>query len=243
MKRVTAQWRSAARTDMGKVRLRNEDAFLNSPERGVWAVADGMGGHCSGDVASQLLVSRLGALPAQNDLGPRLQAVRDCLQGVNQQLCPERGARARPEQHITGSTVAVLLIEGRHGVCLWAGDSRCYLWRQHMLYQLSRDHSFQQRLIEQEHMSHRHACAHPDARALTRAVGAAPALALEVLEFEVQAGDVFLLCSDGIYQELTPRALGQALSVSAPELAVARLFDDVLSGAARDNLCAVVIAQ
>lgn len=141
------------------------------------------------------------------------------------------------------STVAVLLIEGRHGVCLWAGDSRCYLWRQHMLYQLSRDHSFQQRLIEQEHMSHRHACAHPDARALTRAVGAAPALALEVLEFEVQAGDVFLLCSDGIYQELTPGALGQALSVSAPELAVARLFDDVLSGAARDNLCAVVIAQ
>jgi len=80
---------------------------------------------------------------------------------------------------------------------------------QHMLYQLSRDHSFQQRLIEQEHMSHRHAGAHPDARALTRAVGAAPALALEVLEFEVQAGDVFLLCSDGIYQELTPAHWGK----------------------------------
>jgi len=142
-----------------------------------------------------------------------------------------------------GSTVVALLLEGNRAACVWAGDSRCYLWRGQRLYQLSRDHSRQQQLMDEQQMSGEQALALPGARALTRALGASEHLSLGVLELEVQPGDVFLLCSDGLYQDLTPSELGNALSLVSPRVALARLFDGVLSGAARDNLSAVVIRQ
>jgi len=92
-------------------------------------------------------------------------------------------------------------------------------------------------------MSVEQAAAHPAAQALTRAVGAAEQLTLDVLELEVYPGDAFLLCSDGLYQGLSSDALGTALSLSAPHVALERLFDGALRGAARDNLTAVVIRQ
>ena len=237
MKPTGMTWRSAARTDMGKVRTRNEDAVLDRPQQGLWAVADGMGGHARGDLASLRLVSRLGALPAQTDFESRLQAVRESLHDTHHRLIADSAGT------VSGSTVVVLILEGQQGACIWAGDSRCYLWREQRLYQLSRDHSFARQLMEQEHMSPGQAMAHPDARALTRAVGAGEPLTLDILAFAVQPGDVFLLCSDGLYQDLSPKALGQAMNEDAPHTCLARLFDAVLAGEARDNLSAVVIAQ
>jgi serine/threonine-protein phosphatase Stp1 len=117
------------------------------------------------------------------------------------------------------------------------------MWRGQRLYQLSKDHSLQQQLIDEQQMSVEQAAAHPAAQALTRAVGAAETLTLDVLELEVYPGDVFLLCSDGLYQGLSSDALGNALSLSAPHVALERLFDGALRGAARDNLTAVVIRQ
>jgi serine/threonine-protein phosphatase Stp1 len=78
---VASLWRSAARTDAGKVRVRNEDAFLDSPRQGLWVVADGMGGHQGGDIASQLIVDSLAELPAQSDFDARLTNIRQCLHG------------------------------------------------------------------------------------------------------------------------------------------------------------------
>jgi serine/threonine-protein phosphatase Stp1 len=144
---------------------------------------------------------------------------------------------------IMGSTVVALLLEGNRAACIWAGDSRCYLWRGQRLYQLSKDHSLQQQLIDEQNMSVEDARAHPSAHALTRAVGAAEQLTLEVLELEVYPGDAFLLCSDGLYQGLTSDAIGNALSLTAPHVALERLFDAALRGSARDNLTAVVIRQ
>ncbi|EJK99031.1 MULTISPECIES: PP2C family serine/threonine-protein phosphatase [Pseudomonas] len=235
-------WRSAARTDRGKVRSGNEDAFLECPQQGVWAVADGMGGHLGGDIASQLIVANLSDLPICRDLGERSKAVRQCLRWTNRRLSQEltvTGVHPR----VTGSTVVVLLLEGSRGVCVWAGDSRCYLWRGRRLYQLSKDHSLQQQLIDTQQISRNEAATHPAAKALTRAVGAALELTLEVLELNVHPGDTFLLCSDGLYQDLSGEALGNALGLASPSLALERLFDDVLSGPARDNLTAVVIRQ
>uniref|UniRef100_UPI0013E00BCA PP2C family protein-serine/threonine phosphatase n=1 Tax=Pseudomonas viridiflava TaxID=33069 RepID=UPI0013E00BCA len=102
-----------------------------------------------------------------------------------------------------GSTVVALMVEGNRAACIWAGDSRWYLWRGQRLYQLSKDHSLQQQLIDEQKMSVEQARAHPAAHALTRAVGAAEQLTLDVLELEVYPGDAFLLCSDGLYQGLS----------------------------------------
>jgi len=240
---VATPWRSAARTDPGKVRARNEDAFLASPQQGLWVVADGMGGHQGGDIASKLIVASLADLPVEESFAERLKAVRQCLHWLNRRLGQELTVTAGHHDSIMGSTVVALLVEGNRGACVWAGDSRCYMWRGQRLYQLSKDHSLQQKLIDEQQMSVAQAEAHPAAHALTRAIGAAEQLTLDVLEFEVYPGDVFLLCSDGLYQGVSSDALGNALSLAAPHIALERLFDGALSGSARDNLTAVVVRQ
>ena len=149
----------------------------------------------------------------------------------------------QPIDSLMGSTVVVLLLEGTRAACVWAGDSRCYLWRGQQLYQLSRDHSLQQQLMDEQHMSLEEALAYPGSRALTRAIGASEHLNLSVVELEALPDDVFLLCSDGLYQGLSHRELGNALSLISPQVALARLFDGVLRGAASDNVSAVVIRQ
>lgn len=239
----TGTRRSAAHTDPGKLRPRNEDAFLDCPQQGLWAVADGMGGYGGGDIASQLIIANLAALPLYPDLGARSKAVRQCLRWTNRRLSQELTITAERHPAIMGSTVVALLLEGDRGTCIWAGDSRCYLWRGRRLYQLSKDHSLQQQLINQQHLSPDKAGAHPAAKALTRAVGAAPELTLEVLELDVHPGDTFLLCSDGLYQDLSGQTLGHGLSLASPQMALEYLFERVLRGAARDNLTAVVVRQ
>jgi serine/threonine-protein phosphatase Stp1 len=236
-------WRSAAHTHAGKVRARNEDAFLDTPQRGLWVVADGMGGHRGGDVASQLIVASLAELPPRDDFSQRLTDVRQCLHWLNRRLGQELTVAADDHDSIMGSTVVVLLMDVNRAACIWAGDSRCYLWRGQRLHQLSKDHSLQQRLIDEQKMSVEEAKAFPSSHALTRAVGADQQLTLDVLEFDVYPSDAFLLCSDGLYQELSSHALGNALSLCAPRAAVERLFDGALRGCARDNLTAVVIRQ
>jgi serine/threonine protein phosphatase Stp1 len=228
-------WHSAGRTQRGKRRARNEDAFLDCPQSGCWAVADGMGGHRAGDVASQSVIASLAELPVQGTLDQRVEALRRCLQQLDRRLGLEG-------LHGTiGSTVVALLLEGHRAVCVWAGDSRCYLWRARCLYQLSRDHSLLERLMAEQPLSREQAQAHPDARALTRAVGGQAPLSLEVLELDTRPGDVFLLCSDGLYQALSHRELGGALSEGTAQQRVERLFALALRGPAPDDLTAVVV--
>ena len=240
---LAGHWRSAARTHAGKVRERNEDAFLECPEQGLWVVADGMGGHQGGDIASQMIVASLAELPVQEHFDDRLIGIRQCLHWLNRRLGQELTVNAGRQDNIIGSTVVALLVEEDRAACVWAGDSRCYLWRGQRLYQLSRDHSLQQQMIDERQMNARQARAHPAGHALTRAVGAAEQLTLEVLEFQVFPGDALLLCSDGLYQGLTSDALSRALSLGLPAMALKRLFDDALRGPARDNLTAVVIRR
>jgi serine/threonine-protein phosphatase Stp1 len=240
---VASLWRSAGRTDAGKVRVRNEDAFLDAPQQGLWVVADGMGGHRHGDIASQLIVDSLAELPSEIDFDQRLQGIRHCLHWLNRRLVQELTVIAGRHDSIMGSTVVALLVEGKRAACIWAGDSRCYLWRGRRLYQLSRDHSLQQQLIDEQQTSLEDARTHPEAHALTRAIGAAEQLTLDVLELDARPGDAFLLCSDGLYHGLSHYALGAALSLPTPHVALKTLFDDALRGVARDNLTGVVIRQ
>ncbi|PWB31959.1 protein phosphatase [Pseudomonas sp. SDI] len=233
--------RSAGRTDRGKVRTRNEDAFLDCPERGLWVVADGMGGHQAGDLASQMVVAGLDALTLAGSFDDQLRQVRQCLHWLNRRLTQELTVVAERADNIMGSTVVALLLEDKRAACIWAGDSRCYLWRQGRLFLLSRDHSLRQQLIDEQQLSGEQARQHPSAHALTRALGASATLKLEILELEVARGDVFLLCSDGLYQPLSEPVLGAALDQHAPARALEHLFDKALHGRAADNLTAVVI--
>ncbi len=242
MSEVANAWRSAARTDTGKVRARNEDAFLALPEQGLWVVADGMGGHQNGALASRLIVEHLAELP-EGSLDQRLAELRQCLHRLNHRLGQELTVTAERTDTVIGSTVVALLLEGERAVCVWAGDSRCYLWRASRLYQLSRDHSLVQQLIDEQGLAPQEAARHPAAHALTRAIGASETLQLDILELDVLPGDVFLLCSDGLYQGVPADELGACLNLPSPHLAVERLFQRALDGPARDNLSAVVIRR
>lgn len=198
-----------------------------------------MGGHQSGDVASQMVVSSIAALGRQACLEERVQMLRQCLLGVHQQLGELAASHGR--SGVIGSTVVALAIQDQRAVCMWAGDSRCYLWRHQRLYQLSRDHTLLQRLIDEQQMSLQQAMRHPQAQALTHAVGARDKLHLDVVELNIQQNDVFLLCSDGLHQAVDHGALGHALNMTSPCAALSAMFDTALSGAAIDNQTAVVV--
>src|SRR5690554_4118148 len=109
---TTSTWRSAARTDTGKVRARNEDAFLALPELGLWIVADGMGGHQNGDLASRLIVERLSELPDFLELEQQVEWLRSALHGLNRHLALDLTVHADQPEAIVGSTVVALLARG-----------------------------------------------------------------------------------------------------------------------------------
>lgn len=236
---VQQPWRSVARTDTGNVRARNEDAFLDCPRKRLWAVADGMGGHRCGDVASQLIVTHLDELPEVGSFEERVIAVRHCLHWLNRRMNQELTRTAERGESIMGSTVVALLIEGNRGACIWAGDSRCYLLRDGLVHQMTRDHSLMEQLIHEQNMSVEQARQQPGARALTRAIGASDLLMLEVLELEVFADDVFLLCSDGFYHGVDDQVLRHAFNIDS----LPTFFSELALGDALDNLTAVVISQ
>lgn len=231
-------WTSASRTDTGRVRALNEDACLDLPQQGLWAVADGMGGHTAGDLASQTIVRALGALAASNSLAAVKGAVRGALQAVNQQL---REEAARRGVRMIGSTVAVLMASGRECEWLWAGDSRIYLYRDARLEPLTTDHSHVAELQAQGHLSAEAARHHPSQHLITRAVGAASWLDLDEGHIAVRDGDRFVLCSDGLSNEVQAPEIARALEGGDCQLATDTLVEMALQAGGRDNITAVVI--
>ena len=193
-------WESVGKTHVGMVRKINEDAYLAMPDIGLWLVADGMGGHAAGDVASHIAVDTLRGISPPINLGTFVGEARQRLQAANTQLLEE--AVKRGKQTI-GATVAALLTYQNHCVCLWAGDSRIYLYRNQRLHQLTRDHSQVEELVAEGIITREQAEDHPAANIVTRALGGAVELELDTEIQELQDNDVFLLCSDGLYKELS----------------------------------------
>lgn len=231
------RWVSAARTHVGLVREHNEDACLDRPERGLWAVADGMGGHARGDFASRLVIETLERLPAPDSLEHFVAAARQGLQAANRQLCQEASDRGVP---IIGSTVVALSACGGQCAYLWAGDSRVYLFRQGRLILLSRDHSQVEELMAQGCLSPEAARHHPARHLITRAVGVAAELELDAGTLAVRDGDIFLLCSDGLSNELSEAEMAAALAGGDCRQAAESLVDLALRQGGRDNVTAVV---
>jgi protein phosphatase len=228
-------WTSAARTDIGLVRSRNEDAYLAQPQRGLWAVADGMGGHAFGDLASRAVVDALASLPVPAALGELIESARMRLGQANEALREEARTRQVP---VIGSTVAALLAFGDEAACLWAGDSRIYLYRHGCLQQLTRDHS-QFEALKARGVELAQAAASPNM--ITRAVGAADTVAFDVTTMTARDGDIFLLCSDGLSTPVEEAAIAAALAPGDCEAAAQALVAQALANGGRDNITAVVV--
>ncbi len=231
-------WSSASRTDVGAVRKLNEDSLLDLPELGLWLVADGMGGHAAGDFASGAIVSALAGIPQPGSLGTLVGEVRRRLQTVNRQLSEE--ARTRREQ-IIGSTVVVLLVFGNHGVVIWAGDSRAYLYRRGELIQLTRDHSQVEQLLQLGMLTPDQVEGHPSANVITRAIGVADHLELDSEMFTLAEDDAYLVCSDGLYRELDEDSMKACLALGDCQRACDALVEGALARRARDNVSVVVV--
>jgi protein phosphatase len=232
------RWISASRSHVGLIRQINEDAFLDQPERGLWAVADGMGGHTLGDLASRVIVETLSKMPPPASLASYIDDARDRLQAANRRLRSESALRNVP---VIGSTVVVLLAYERHCAYLWAGDSRIYLCRHGRLMQLTRDHSRVEELKAMGTLSAEDALHHPAHNLITRAVGAADTLDIDGDTIEVSDGDMFLLCSDGLSNEVSDQEMRGALIPGDCEQAAQELLAMALEHGGRDNVSVIVV--
>lgn len=233
------RWRftSAAVTHVGSTRKRNEDALLQLPEVGLWCVADGMGGHSAGDLASRSIVEALETLREPTTGATLPDRVRGVLQEVNHRLHGE----ARDRGTTIGSTVAVLLAEDDGLECIWAGDSRVGRFRDGRLGWLTRDHSYVQELVDRGQITREQAGAHPMRNLITRALGTDPGLQLETSHADARTGDLFLLCSDGLLAAVPTDEISAILSQGEPRAIVENLLARALDNVARDNVSVVVV--
>ena len=232
-------WVSASATAQGNVRDHNEDAVLELPALGLWAVADGMGGHEAGDVASRMIVEALCLVPRAQRLSELLDSVEDHLRAVNQRL---QGMSLERGGALTGSTVAVLLAHSNHCLSVWAGDSRVYRLRDGVLTQVTRDHTEAQELLDDGVLDAQDAAARcSTSNAITRAIGGAADLYLDLELRELRDGDRYLLCSDGLYKELNDGELVRLLVSQDVSGTCRGLMGRALAGPCRDNVSAVVV--
>jgi protein phosphatase/serine/threonine-protein phosphatase Stp1 len=235
----SGSFRSGAATHAGAANRLNEDAFVNRPDLGLWAVADGAGGHESGEVASAEVAGLLQTIDAGLSAAEMLLEVRSRLEAAHARLHAE--ASRHGDGAMVATTVVVLLARDDHFACLWAGDSRAYLLRDHTLTKITRDHSLVQALVESGTISEAEAVRHPQANVITRAVGAdSDVLELEKRTGQLMAGDRLLLCSDGLSKTLPEEQLAELLS-GDDATGAARLVMAALTAQATDNITAVTI--
>jgi serine/threonine protein phosphatase Stp1 len=228
---------SSAATHPGAIRPRNEDNLLDRADLGLWAVADGAGGHGSGEVASAAIIEALDSIPPGLSAAEMLAQVRLRLAGVHAAL--QAQAEARGTGGIIASTVVVLLLRGAHFAALWAGDSRIYLLRGGALHRITHDHSLVQEMVDAGTLSAEAAEAHPHANIITRAVGAEGPLELDKVADRLYAGDRFLLCSDGVFKEL-PEAEITACLIEGTDAQA--LVERAIAAGGRDNVSVVLVA-
>lgn len=232
--------RSFSVTHAGARRSHNEDNFVDRPDIGLWAVADGAGGHEAGEVASAMIHTALEAIPPHLGAGQLLAEARARLLTVHDTLLRE--AQERGPGVMMASTVAVLMVRDSFFALLWAGDSRIYLLRGETFSQLTRDHSLVQELVESGQLTADEAESHPQANIITRAIGAGePDIVLDKVTGSVMPGDRFLLCSDGLSKTLSEAELAGLLAAPAGVSPSELLVKAALARQVSDNVTAVVV--
>lgn len=228
-------WQSAARSHTGRVRKLNEDAFINSTGQKLWAVADGMGGYARGDYASGVVVESLVHFIRQQTLTANIMNLEARLAEAH------LNCRTTFKGEQIGSTVAALFSCGSYCFFLWAGDSRIYRLRANELKQMTIDHTVAQEKCTRGELRPDQVAFHRGAHVLTRAVGVHQTLHLDLHVERIEPSDRFLLCSDGLSNELSTRDIQQSLENGTCEEAVDALIDLALKKGGRDNITALAV--
>jgi serine/threonine protein phosphatase PrpC len=230
-------WKSVAKTDIGTIRKVNEDAFLDAPQVGMWCVADGMGGHAKGDVASKMIVDSLQKLANSNNHPLSTEHIKHELKQVNSRLVD----MASEKQAVIGSTVVVLIFDQHYAHCIWAGDSRIYRVRNNKLTRLTQDHSQVEEMVQQGLLTPEEAERHPNANVITRAVGASDELDLDVVSDVRLEGDKYFLCSDGLNKVIDDIEIEKMLLNTPLDSIASLLIQTSLERNARDNVTVAVV--
>jgi serine/threonine protein phosphatase PrpC len=213
----------AGATDIGRKRKTNQDSIYLGPEFQLYAVADGMGGHNGGDIASQMATTLIPAfLQKYPDMEPR-ERLTACIRHVNQQI--HHRSEEQPELKGMGTTLTAILFQGQQLMLGNVGDSRVYMVHGGLLYQLSRDHSFVQEKLTMGVYTREEAALDKQKNVLVRSVGFDADVAVDVFTYRVCKNDIFLLCSDGLHGKVSDHDILYILQKNIPDPARATRKD------------------
>ena len=227
--------RTCQGTHVGHTRRVNEDALFVSEAAGLWLVADGIGGHGNGDKASAAVVEHVEGYCQGNSVEESLAEITSRLRQAHQ-ACRNMAGACRPS-----TTVAALIIFQSKAILIWAGDSRIYRLRAGELTLLTEDHNLAQERYRRGELSREAAQRLKSANVLTRAVGVHQDLHLDADVTEVEAGDRFLVCTDGLYKELPLEKIQSMLGASFSEHILTALIEEALQRGGRDNITGIVV--
>lgn len=231
-------------SDRGRLRPGNEDALIVQPERRLFAVADGMGGHAAGEVASRIATDTIGSLPLETDAAEGLAAaLAEGIRTANQAIL-EDAANSR-ERSGMGTTLTVLTFDAdlKRAVFGHVGDSRLYHLRGGKLEQVTRDHTWVQQQVDAGALTQAQARAHPLSSVLTRALGTEPEVLVDTGTLDCMPGDRFLLCSDGLTGMLFDHVIGQIANAnSSLQAVVEQLIEAANERGGADNITVVVVS-
>jgi protein phosphatase len=237
MRTAHMRFETGAATHVGKVRERNEDSYLVRPETGIWAVADGMGGHEAGDLASQTVIEALSSIETSDSASELLALCKSRIFDANSRLM-----KISDERGVTiGTTVTILLTFDGYFACVWAGDSRMYVVRDGGISQISRDHTEAEDLLADGVITAEEAQSWAGKNVITRAIGVTEFPELEVATGTIQPGDVFVICTDGLTRHVPDEEILESTKASPPEQACDHLIRITLERGAGDNVTVVVV--
>ena len=227
----------SSRTDVGRVRKSNQDALIIGG--GVAGVADGMGGHNGGEIASGQ--TRDGILRELQGKTPDRQALEDAVKKVNLEIWE----RQEKDAALTGmGTTLTLLWPGEKEMLIaQVGDSRAYLIRDGKMRQVTEDHSLVWDMVRRGVLTEEQAACHPMRNYITRAVGTEDTIEVDLFSEERKKGDRWLICSDGLYSQITKSALEEAAQTEDMETAADRLLQAALEGGGKDNISLILMAE
>jgi len=234
----------AARTDVGLIRSGNEDNYIMVPERGIFVVADGMGGHAAGEIASEMAVQRISQdLGSFKGLGADDAAARmtRAIQGANAAIF-ERTLAEHDKRGMGTTTTVLVLHAGNRYLIGQVGDSRAYLLREGRFHQLTKDHSYVQEQVDAGYLTPEQARTHPYANVITRCVGASGDVMPDIFSGTARPGDVFLLASDGLTGMIEDDGLQAILQTQGtPERWVDRMVAEANRRGGLDNITAIIV--
>jgi serine/threonine protein phosphatase PrpC len=233
------QFQCAVQTHVGLRRKLNEDSLLDRTDIGLWAVADGMGGHEQGDRASAAIVEGLVKLTRQPTSQAMTEAAIRALETVNEQLYTF--AKSDMTNRTIGSTIVGLAIAGGTYGCFWAGDSRAYRVRNRQIELLTRDHSLVNDLVRAGMITEDEAESHPSANVITRAIGVSREVDIDRVTGDAEPGDIFVLASDGVTRVMSADDIMKTVLTRNPMQAGEEIVSTVLERGAPDNLTVVIV--